>query len=52
MICNSGWIDARGAMDVLADSLPKGWKMEKRYFSDGAASRTIRRRTKKRSSIS
>ena len=35
MICNSGWVDARGAMDVLAESLPKGWKIEKRYFSDG-----------------
>ncbi|MCC6125841.1 MAG: hypothetical protein IT426_12815 [Pirellulales bacterium] len=34
LICNSGWIDARGAMDREAETLPKGWKIEKRYYSD------------------
>ena len=34
LICNSGWIDARGAMDREAESLPKGWKIEKRYYAD------------------
>jgi hypothetical protein len=34
LIHNSGWIDARGAMDVFANSLPKGWTIEKRYYSD------------------
>jgi hypothetical protein len=33
LICNSGWIDARGAMDREAESLPKDWKYEKRYYS-------------------
>ena len=36
MICNSGWIDARWAMDEYAKSLPKGWTVEKRYYSDAA----------------
>ena len=36
LICNSGWIDVRWAMDHEADSLPKGWQIEKRYYSDGA----------------
>ncbi|MHB1037023.1 MAG: C25 family cysteine peptidase [Pirellulales bacterium] len=33
-ICVGGWVDARDAMDRVADSLPKKWKIEKRYFSD------------------
>lgn len=36
MICNSGWIDSRGAMDAEANSLPKDWTIEKRYYSDAA----------------
>jgi hypothetical protein len=36
LIHNSGWIDARPAMDEQAKSLPKGWTIEKRYYSDGA----------------
>jgi hypothetical protein len=36
MICNSGWIDARWAMDEEAKSLPKGWTIEKRFYSDAA----------------
>jgi len=41
LICNSGWIDSRGAMDHQAESLPKGWKIEKRYFANpGATSST------------
>jgi hypothetical protein len=36
MICNSGWIDVRQAMDEQAKSLPKGWTIEKRYYSDAA----------------
>ncbi|MFZ1936152.1 MAG: C25 family cysteine peptidase [Thermoguttaceae bacterium] len=36
MICNSGWIDARWAMDEEAKALPKGWTIEKRYYSDAA----------------
>ena len=34
LIHNSGWIDARWAMDEEAKSLPKGWHIEKRYYSD------------------
>jgi hypothetical protein len=34
LVCNSGWIDVRGAMDKQIESLPKGWKFEKRYYSD------------------
>ncbi len=34
LVCNSGWIDARRAMDYEAGSLPKSWTIEKRYFSD------------------
>jgi hypothetical protein len=36
LICNSGWIDARWAMDEEAKALPKGWTIEKRYYSDAA----------------
>lgn len=35
-IHNSGWIDARWALDHEAGMLPKGWAIEKRYYSDGA----------------
>jgi hypothetical protein len=34
LICNSGWIDARDAMDREAQWLPQGWKYEKRYYSN------------------
>jgi hypothetical protein len=34
LIHNSGWIDARAAMDEYAKSLPKEWTIEKRYYSD------------------
>ncbi len=37
LICNSGWIDARGAMDGEAEALPKGWKYEKRYYTNPGA---------------
>jgi hypothetical protein len=37
LICNSGWIDSRGAMDREAESLPKDWKFEKRYYADAGA---------------
>jgi hypothetical protein len=36
LIHSSGWIDARWALDQEADSLPKGWIIEKRYYSDAA----------------
>lgn len=36
LIHNSGWIDSRAQMDEYAKSLPKGWKIEKRYYSDAA----------------
>jgi hypothetical protein len=37
LVCNSGWIDARGAMDREASWLPQDWKFEKRYFADSGA---------------
>jgi hypothetical protein len=40
MICNSGWIDARGAMNQQAEWLPKGWKIEKRYYADAGVPTT------------
>ena len=36
LIHNGGWIDARWAMDEEAKLLPKGWQIDKRYYSDGA----------------
>jgi hypothetical protein len=29
-----GWVDARGRMDRMAEMLPAGWTVEKRYYSD------------------
>lgn len=37
LVCNSGWIDARGAMDREASWLPQAWKFEKRYYADRGA---------------
>jgi hypothetical protein len=37
LVCNSGWIDARGALDREASWLPQAWKFEKRYYADPGA---------------
>ena len=34
LICNSGWVDTRRALDQEAESLPDGWTIEKRYYAD------------------
>lgn len=34
LVCNSGWVDNRRAMNRDAESLPGGWTIEKRYYSD------------------
>jgi peptidase C25-like protein len=31
----SGWIDSRGMMDSMAEKMPPGWSIEKRYYADG-----------------
>jgi hypothetical protein len=36
LIHNSGWIDSRWAMDEEAKMLPKGWTIDRRYYSDDA----------------
>jgi len=34
LIAVGGWVDARGRMDRMAEMLPPGWRIEKRYYSD------------------
>jgi Peptidase family C25 len=31
-----GWVDSRGLMDKLAGRLTNGWRIEERFYSDGA----------------
>lgn len=39
-IAVGGWVDSRGLLDGLANALPSGWKVEKRYYADGGAATT------------
>jgi hypothetical protein len=36
LLAVAGWIDSRGFLDAVAADMPRGWQVEKRYYSDRA----------------